>query len=637
MLAHKRVELLFPDEHLRDPRNWPSADPESLRSEARELFLRRQRAILDFLSGAPTDGIRADTGLSRSEIYRLIRRCAQTHPDGMIYGFRALIPYSRTREYVRRKNITDSDAKGGGLLSALFEQYPQIESTVREAFRGGGRRGKRLKGNLSLNEIHQLFLDACVEAGVTPNQYPFSQVKRGREALRGHLKRLADQDPATAANRSGGPDASRHWIRTGASPRTPRIARPFAQVELDGHKLDIRCVVDVTGVDGLPVHVPLERFWILILIDSASRTILSYHICLSREYGEEDVLHTLRKSLLTWRPHQLTLPGLQYRAGAGFHSGLIPQYRGALFDMIKLDNAMAHRAHRVRDRLLDVFRCAVNYGPSRTPEARAIVERFFQNITTSMHRLPSTTGNRPGDPRGMHAAAHAIQFNVQLEHLEQVLEVLIANYNATPHGETGRAPLEHLRYFASLDSHLIRQLPGELEEAPSLFQHRVIRKVRGNVRSGKRPYIEYEGVVYQNEALAGTPSLIGKLLSLHVNTEDLRFIAAFLPGGAALGTLRAHGLWSVTPHSLRTRRAINSARRTRQLHISPNQNPINCWLDFLATQATRKPKAANALIRTQRQATSPDDVRERTHPSTAPESSNGSDWTPRRKNWVSIT
>jgi len=635
--AYRRAESIFPDVHLRDPDNWPDVDFESLRSEARELFLRRKRAVTEFLRGLPLDEIRATTNLSRSEIYRLIHRCAQTHPDGMIYGFRALIPNSRTRTYTRRKTITAVGAKGGGLLSALFEAYPSVEEAVQKAYSGGRGRGRRLERNLSLKEIHRVFLEACAEAGVAPDHYPFSQVKRGLEALRVYLRRLADLDPRRAADRDGGPDAARRWAHTGVAPTPPRVQRPYARVEMDGHKLDIRCVVDVPGIDGVPVRVPLERFWILVLIESASRAVLAYHICLAREYGEEDVLHTFRKSLQTWRPHQPTLPELHYKAGAGFPSGTIPQYRGAQFDMIKLDNAMAHRAHRVRDRLIDIFGCTINYGPAGTPEARAIVERFFQNITTSMHRLPSTTGNRPGDPRGVNAARNAVKFNVQLDHLEQVLEVLIANYNAMTHSETGRAPLEHLRYFASLDSHLIRRLPDDMGEVAPMFQHRVLRRVRGNIQQGKRPYIEYEGVHYQNETLAGLPSLIGKQLSLRINTEDLRFINAYLPDGAALGTLRANGLWSVTPHSVRTRRAINAARRAKQLHFGSAQNPVDCWLEFLASQASSKPKAANDLTRAQRQITSSPEEEVSVGTSDATSISGGSDWTARRKNWISIT
>lgn len=634
----RRLQFLLHDEHLRDADSWPSVDEESLSPEKREVFRRRKQAVVRYMVGAPAEEITADTGVSRSEIHRLLGRCAKTHPDGMIFGFRALIPNKRVRMPRPPSRLTGS-GRGPGLLAALFEAYPEIEMAVRKEWLGKSRREAERVARPALGDVHKAFLRACGRAGIAPDAYPFSHVKKGRQAIRVFLKRLEDEAPTTAVLRAGGTAAARHWASTGATREPKGVLRPFAEVQLDGHKLDLRCIVTVVGQDGLPVDVALERFWILVLQESASRAVLSYWICLRREYGEEDVLRTIQNSLQPWTRRSLSIPGLSYLPGAGLPSGVIPRFRSACFDLIRLDNALSHRAHRVRDRLIEVIGATVNYGPAGTPELRSLIERYFKTLSTQIHRMPSTTGNRPGDPRGRQAAEKAVQLKVTLEHLEEVLDVLIANYNASVHGELGRTPLDHLRYFAELDTSMIRSLAGEFARMPSLFQTRIVKTVKGSVEKGRRPYVELLSVRYQNETLAGLPSLIGQEVSLLIDTEDLRFVRAYLPDGSFLGELRAHGQWSVTAHSIRTRRAINAARRGGVIHFSAMQNPVDCWRDHLASQAKKRSAAANEYARLKRHGSTQSPPAREEPPeerSTESKSSTG-DWTPRRKSWISIT
>lgn len=84
-----------------------------------------------------------------------------------------------------------------------------------------------------------------------------------------------------------------------------------------------------------------------------------------------------------------------------------------------------------------------------------------------------------------------------------------------------------------------------------------IRTVRGNISTGKRPIINYEGAEYRNDTLAEDYSLVGLKLTFEIDTEDLRIIRAFLPDGSELGLLTARGKWGIIKHSLRQRKAIN--------------------------------------------------------------------------------
>ena len=126
------------------------------------------------------------------------------------------------------------------------------------------------------------------------------------------------------------------------------------------------------------------------------------------------------------------------------------------------------------------------------------------------------------------------------------------------------------------------------------------RIVRGNFRLGRRPYIEFEGAHYRNDVLARTPDLIGKRLTLSVNPEDIRSLVAYLPNGSELGILTAHGFWGRTPHTLEVRKAILALKHRRLLWYTTEQDPIQVYLDYLATQSHKSKGAARKFANVQR-------------------------------------
>ncbi len=114
------------------------------------------------------------------------------------------------------------------------------------------------------------------------------------------------------------------------------------------------------------------------------------------------------------------------------------------------------------------------------------------------------------------------------------------------------------------------------------------RVVRGDIKKSRKPYIEYEGAVYRNEVLARSPDLIGERLTLHVNTDDLRCITAFLPNGAELGVLSAQPPWHRAAHSLETRTAINGMRHKKLLAFTEMDDPMQLYHDHLGREALKK-------------------------------------------------
>jgi putative transposase len=124
--------------------------------------------------------------------------------------------------------------------------------------------------------------------------------------------------------------------------------------------------------------------------------------------------------------------------------------------------------------------------------------------------------------------------------------VLIADYNGTEHeGVNFATPLDAMKQ--RLQRFTVNQMPEEQRNEVTFLSLKASREIKGDVRIGRRPYIQYENVRYTNDLLAKSPGLIGKKVDLMVNIDDLRVIRAYLPDGAELGKLKAMGKWGLTP------------------------------------------------------------------------------------------
>lgn len=64
------------------------------------------------------------------------------------------------------------------------------------------------------------------------------------------------------------------------------------------------------------------------------------------------------------------------------------------------------------------------------------------------------------------------------------------------------------------------------------------RTVMGNVKRGRRPYLQFKGVRYSSQKLRRKPDMIGKQLLLRINPDDLRTIDVFLEDGCFFDTLQ---------------------------------------------------------------------------------------------------
>ena len=390
-------------------------------------------------------------------------------------------------------------------------------------------------------------------------------------------------------------EASRSQYFSDYSDFSIPFTRPYERVEIDGHKIDLRMNARIQEIDGSFSTKEIERIWIIACIDKASRAILGYHLAYTREYSSADVLIAIRNSIHPWTPKQLTLPCFDYALGAGFPSGLIEPLKWAVFDEVSLDNAKSHLSHVVIDNLTEILNCAFNDGPAGTPEVRGVIERFFGTLEErGMHRLPGTTGDNPKDKRRVQED----EAEVFVDELEDLIEVLIANYNATPHSSNNdQSPLKYLERYFSNNNPIIRYLPEHLRQSNSIASFAIERTVRGNKDEGKRPYIQYERALYKSIVLSSSFSLIGEKLTIIVDITDLRILKAFLSNGEELGLLMVQGSWSVSAHDLKMRKSINQLVSQREITLSNTDDPVLSYIEYLADKSNSSKRAANMYLK----------------------------------------
>lgn len=156
------------------------------------------------------------------------------------------------------------------------------------------------------------------------------------------------------------------------------------------------------------------------------------------------------------------------------------------------------------------------------------------------------------------------------------------------------APLEVMQQRV-LKGYDIRQLPPERQNEIIFLYLHARRRVKGNIKTGQRPYIQFENAIYRNDVLSHTPDLIGTELDLLVNIEDLRVIRAFLSDGSEFGVLTANGKWGITPHSLQVRKQINKLRREKLIHFTSYDDPIEIYQRYLESQAKKSKKDRSRL------------------------------------------
>ena len=392
----------------------------------------------------------------------------------------------------------------------------------------------------------------------------------------------------------GGKNAQRKGV-AGDGTNRPRLSI-FERVECDAHKLDTRMVVMVPSPHGGEEPRKIHRLWVIAIIEVVSRAVLGYHLSLRRECSAEDVLRAIKRGLTRWSPRELQFSGNAYVDGAGFPSSKSQRFLGACWDEFSVDGALANICTRVERPMTDVVGARIlkpqdpnSYSSRRSLDDRPFIESFFRRLAQGgFHRLSTTTGSSPKDKQGSDPDAAATVTSFQLEYAEELLDTLIANYNATPHSGLGfRSPLDQLEFLATSSSASIRAAdPGEVQRMVGI---RKLCTLLGGIQSGRRPYFNFANARYSAEWLCLRTDLLGKTFWLHIEDEDdARYASVSTPQGIYLGVLRAAPPWHQTPHTLYMRQSIRTLEKRRLLHLSSNCDAVEELIRYAESSVDKK-------------------------------------------------
>lgn len=572
-----------------DTSTWKTVLVDNIEPKYRELYLKKKSAIdIYFKNTYSLREISEQTGVHENEIRRYVKRCLSLDAKGEIWGYRGLVPHKRLRNYERNDFGDIKDVKLTGVFNLLLDKYPRLKEKIINTYFD---KDKKVINDpfITPKYLHKKFIKWCKSEGINEHEYPFNTENQAKKSLYRYLEKLENEYFSEAAKRRG-EHIQIHANSTGIGNNSNHsINRPFQRVQFDGHKIDAIFSITFTTPEGDEVTKVIDRLWLLAIMDVATRNILGYHISLNKEYSSFDVLHCIKKAIVPKQKMKLTITGLKYPEDLGYASMKIPETQWALWDELLYDNAKANLSENVRTKLTQIVGCSINAGPVKMPERRGLIERFFGVLEENgYHRLPNTTGSNSQDPRRNNAEEKAVKYQISVEHLEEITEILIANYNLTPHeGVNNFKPLEVMKQRIERGMYP-RVMAAEQQNEVMFLSLTTQRTIKGSLNSGRRPYIYYEGVEYRNEVLSRSPALVGKKLDLLINVDDLRIIRAFLSDDSEFGVLTAAGKWGIRPHTLQTRKEINRLKTNKLIHFTQSDDPIEIYQRFLAQNALNK-------------------------------------------------
>lgn len=585
---------------LADTSSWRTVDVGALEEEEQKRFIKYQSAIKAYLRTGSLKASSSPYGISRTDLLRQLNRCVVTAADGRPYGWTALIPNFRTKDYRRTVELPrgqGAKAITAGAFDMFMEMHPEIKAKIDGLILKRPEKGHIHEARISFKDLHAAFVYSCEQTGVAGNVYPLNSKSRGRRSIERYAKQLIlCQTEAATAGRFGKVSKSHLSVGKGRPSGVIALA-PYDVVGIDPHKIDCIGTLRIAGPKG-PQRVAIERLWIVPVVDDFSRAILGYSIGIRTECSAVTIEQAIIAAMSTWQPRKLIVSNMTYTPDSGLPSGVIPELSGRAWAAMMVDNAAVHYSNAIAERARRRLGCGVNYGPLGHWEHRSALERVFRKLETyGFQRLPSTTGSGPSDPKKGDPAKSAIDLGIGWEELLDVIDVAVADYNAGANEGLGnRSSLSMLRDYASIKSMglLPRRLPPPTATIPDLGIEVEGKTVRGDPENGRRPYVEIDRVRYTSPILSSAFALIGRKLRVHIRATDMCTVRAFHESGEELGVLSAQGAWGRTKHTREMRKEINALRDSGQLEVRYNDNPFVALLRHLQTEtakaAAKKPR-----------------------------------------------
>ncbi|MFA2884966.1 hypothetical protein [Acinetobacter pittii] len=570
---------------------WPTFDEMSLTEKTKKIYNLRKKGVYLYVAGASDEKFRDEIGLSKKQIYRLItERCIQIHPDGKIYGWRGLIPNINLKKYTRIKQFTDNSNDYSGILNFIFENNPTLKEKFDSRILKPPSKKRITSLNINKKDLWKWLLTEFKLLGFeVRNEWPFNTQYKGYITIIKYINKIRLENPEKTIKINS--EDSFRKIIAGDGVNRP-VTYPFNRVEMDAHKIDGRFCILIPDLYGNNIPTIIHRIWVIVLIDVFSRAVLGYHISYNKEVTQEDTLKAIRKSLSVWIPKKISLIGMSYKEKAGFPSSISEKFVGVGWDETCVDGAMAENSHLIEKVLNEVVESKLispksslqNYTKRNSKDDRPYIESFFKQLAANgFQRLNNTTGKDHQSKVGRNPEKIALQGQFQVEYAEELIDVIIANYNATPHtGLNYQTPLEFLEKMAEKNLKNLRYVSSL--KIQNILSYRKKCKVNGDLKKGRAPFVNFAGAKYTNEILRQRYDLVGKYIWVinHIENDSRIALSSTLQGDS-LGILRVGPPWDKLPHSLYVRKIINTAKYKKILDFSNNNDAISTFLNYCET------------------------------------------------------
>ncbi|WP_146010559.1 hypothetical protein [Dyella sp. AD56] len=564
--------------------------------------------------------IEEETGLTKSQVYRYLGRCLEFDPAGAIFGFFGIIPRRVQKPYTRhsplRNDLGDAISGLAGAFMYLLTTHSELHTYVTS--RAAQMRLKDAKQIATA--IHRGFLDRCAKFR-KEYEYPFNTKAKGRRALERFIRRFLEEYWLSHGQEG-------EWEARTGQPRSVGLLRPYEEVENDGHLGDLFFVFREKNQFGAWIYTTPMKCFLVLNVCRRSRGILGYSYNLnSKNYPGITVCRSVACTLKPWKPKELTIPGLSYLPGAGLPYGAIKGMPPCMIDTFFLDNGQSNCSKSVTTSLASREGAVINFGRAGKAIARAFIERVNKTLETcGFRKLPVGFDPKDSPKSRLKAMKECEKYAVTIEEFEQILDVIIANYNASQHASlSGQSPNEFLAQWLQTPGTLIREAWEPEALAKAMTRIELIATIRGGKTEGRPPYVQALYARYSNEGMRKLKAWVGLKVRLIFDIDgDIRLCRCFLRkdgGEIDMGVLHAHPPWHLTPHTLRQRQQVRSVMVTEKILIPAGADALQTVWGRWGRQAATDRQAANKLVST---AGHPSAVEPRAKPSA--NTANAKDW-----------
>lgn len=563
---------------LWDIQNWPTIEVLNLPADKRHQYWRNQRILNQVLAQVPLKQIEAEFRFARGRLTHFMNRCLAGDSEDQPPLTKALIPGFRVSHGQRRVPLASFAAPSGSAFAFehLLQTAPGLRVYLEKLLKKFATRARKSQ-NLRVNTFHKAVIRYLRQINWPSNSYPFTAQNLGYQGARRYFhRRLVELQLPAPPKRILLPSARPLGI--------------FEELEIDEHTVDGGASV-VLEIHKLWEPLRVSRISLIACRDVASNTVIARQLVLSRNVCTSDMLMLFAQITTVWQSRVLHSPGLAWPQGSFMPTQLGEAFLRPTIGLIRLDNALVHLAHDVRDHVCSNLGATLNFGLPGYPTARVLIESAFKDLNLTAHRLPSTTGSHPTDPLREPDRHRKQAPIVSLKTLEEMIDLHIATMNTRLIGNIGaQSPIQLMSN--QMANHLVPLRPACVlgQEDPTVQRETV--KVKFEKGARREPWINF---LYQRYCSPGVLSadLIGESIVIEYRIDAISQVRALTQEGDFLGILSAPKTWLRFEHSVVTRKYIMRLVNAEKLK---GDDPFGEYYDYLVTHRDA-PSCALEIVR----------------------------------------